>query len=241
MTELTEEEALRRGKSTLPPQWFGSAETPVLDGLMAGFASVSAHAHALLEFARRQTRILTAEAGFLDLIAFDFFGRRFRRKKQQSDEGFRQAIIDEIFRERATRRGVIRAVEALTGRACWFFEPANPRDTGGLGVASTMGWSTAGRWGSLKLPHQALCIPLRPAGSSIPNVNGFGGHLGGYGIGAVEWATPSFVRGEVTDADIYSVIDATKPAGTIIWTSIQSGSIEDQLDLNFLLDQSLLQ
>lgn len=241
MTELTEEEALRRGKSTLPSQWFGSDDTPVVNGLMAGFANVAAHAHALMEFARRQTRILTAEGGFLDLIAHDFFGRRFRRRETQDDDGFRQDIIREIFRERATRRGVVKAVEDLTGRPCWFFEPANPRDTGGLSIASTMGWSTAGRWGSLALPHQAFCVPLRPAGSSIPNVNGFNGHLGGYGVGAIEWATPSYVRGKVTDADIYAAIDATKPAGTLIWTSIQSGSIEEALDLDFLLDQSLMQ
>ena len=102
-----------------------------------------------------------------------------------------------------------------------------------------MAWSMAGRWGSLMLPHQAFIRPIRPAGSAIPYANGFGGGGGGYGVGAFMWSSPQFVDAEVTDQDIFDAIERSKPAGTIMWTSIQSDPIEDRLDDDFLTDGSL--
>ena len=47
--------------------------------------------YGLTAYARLQTRIATATDGFLDLISFDFFGRRCPGKPQESDAAFRVA------------------------------------------------------------------------------------------------------------------------------------------------------
>lgn len=232
------DDMLRRLKA-LVPDWFSSSTlTPVLDGVLAGVGAALGHAYDLRTYAHLQIRIKTATDGWLDLIAYDYFGLRFQRRVDQTDESFRVSILEEILRVRGTRAGVIKAITDLTGRVPFYFEPANPFDTGGIGVASSMGWSMAGRWGSLMLPHQAFVQPYRPMGSAIPNVNGLSGYLGGYGVGAGMWSSPTFVDAAVTDQDILDTIERTKPAGTILWTSIQANPVEDRLDDDFLTDGS---
>lgn len=231
------DDMIRRLKALIP-DWFSSATvTPVLDGVLAAPAAAMKHALDLRNYAHNQIRITTATDGWLDLIAYDYFGLSFKRRRDQSDESFRQAIIDEILRVRGTRAGVIKAIRDLTGSTPFYFEPANPTDTGGIATGS-MAWSMAGRWGSLMLPYQVLVRPYRPAGSAIPNVIGFGGSAGGYGTGAFMYSSPAFVDAEVTDQDIYNALERSKPAGTIMWTSIQSDPIEDRLDEDFVTDGS---
>jgi hypothetical protein len=45
---------------------------------------------------------------------------------------------------------------------------------------------------------------------------------GGYGRGAIEWASLAMVQGQVTDADIYDATARTMPAAAIAWTAISS-------------------
>lgn len=228
---------IRRLKAIIP-DWFSSTvATPLLDGVLAAAGAALGHSFDLRTYAHAQIRIRTATDGWLDLIAYDYFGLAFRRRAEQSDESFRQGIIDEILRARGTRPGVIKALADLTGKEPFYFEPANATDTGGIGTGS-MGWTMAGRWGSLAHPHQAFIRPYRPAGSSIPNIIGFGGGGGGYGTGAFMYASPQFVDAEVTDQDIYRAIERSKPAGTIMWTSVQSHPIENRLDEDFITDGS---
>jgi hypothetical protein len=90
-----QDDMLARIKATLPP-WFPD-EAPVLDALLSGFANVSAWIYGLIAYAKLQTRISTASDGWLDLIAYDFFGRRMTRGNR-SDTLFRSAILAELFR-----------------------------------------------------------------------------------------------------------------------------------------------
>ena len=98
------DDMLARIKATLPG-WFPS-DAPILDGLLYGFATSAAWVYGLITYAKLQTRVGTATDGFLDLIAFDFFGRRMRRGTR-SDALFRSAIIAELFRPRQTRQAII--------------------------------------------------------------------------------------------------------------------------------------
>lgn len=211
-----------RLKAVLPGGWFSQDSTPVLDGFLNGIAWALSLVYSLAAYARQQTRIRTATDGFLDLISFDFFGDRLPRKALESDAAFRSRILAELLLEKGTRKGLIRALEILTGRTPRVFESARAADTGAYNT-NTMGYGMAGGYGSLALPFQAFVTAYRPIGQGIPFVGGYGSSVGAYSTPSqLEYANPSLIQGAVTDADIYTTIDAVKPAGTILWTQISS-------------------
>lgn len=107
-----------------------------------------------------------------------------------------------------TTAAVARAADILLNNM-----PAGSIAIGGYGVA--------GAYGSVLLPYQAFVTAFRPMGQGLPFVSG-------YGISTGAYSTPSrsaygqLSGGDVTDADIYAAIDATKPVGTVAWTRISS-------------------
>lgn len=214
------DDMFRRIKAVLPP-WFPSV-SPVLDTVLYGFAAAFAGIYDFLTYTKRQTRIATAESFWLDLAAYDFFGMRFRRRTNQLDDSFRVEIIKEILRERATRVGMNNALRDLTGVEPIIFEPRNIRDTGAYNVGSRRAYNVRGGYGSLLMPAQVLIKAQRPTGSGIPNVNGYGGEIGGFGEGQLVFAQLSDIKGFVTDADIYRMVLAIKAAGVTAWVAIVS-------------------
>lgn len=230
-----------RIKSTLPMRWFGD-EHPYLDALIAGLANAWAFIYTLYAYAALQTRIKTATEGWLDLISGDFFGTGLPRLANQSDASYRARILINLFRERATRLGIIKVLQDLTGRTPIVLEPKRPQDTGAYGAPNS-GYGWAGMYGSMSLPYQAFVIAYRPAGTGIPNVAGYGTSTGGYGIASqAEIASLSMVQGAVLDADIYSAIESVKPEATIIWTQILSEPVPlpTLLGSTFVLGQSTI-
>jgi hypothetical protein len=216
-----QQDIVQRIKALLPNGWFRDS-TPMLDAVLGGIAWGLASIYDLIGYARLQTRVSTATDGFLDLISFDFFGLGLPRNPQEADGAYRARILAHLFLERATRNGLVRALQLLTGRTPWVFEPARPADTGGYNTNS-MGYCLAGGYGSLAVPFQAFVIAYRPTGQGIPNVAGYGSPEGAYSTPSQgEYANLSLIQGAVTDADIYALIDSVKPAGTIIWTRIES-------------------
>jgi hypothetical protein len=206
----------------LIPRWF-SDSTPVLDALLRGFAYAKAFVYGLIVYAALQTRILTATDGWLDMIAADFFGSSLLRAANQSDASFRARIIINMFRERGTRRAIVKVLQDLTGRTPLIFEPMRPADTGGYGQAQGLAYGLAGGYGSLLLPYQGFVTAFRPTGSGIPLVAGYGISTGGYGQASrAEYGSMSMIQGAVTDADIYAAVDSVKPAGTTVWTAISN-------------------
>jgi hypothetical protein len=212
----------RRLRGYLPP-WFGDeANTPNLNGLLNGLAYAAAYVYGLISYTKLQTRIKTATDGWLDMIAADFFGDALLRAANQSDESFRARILINIFRERATRAGLIRILQDLTGRTPIVVEPTRPMDTGSYG-GPLIGYGVAGAYGSLLLPFQAFVTAFRPTGSGIPLIAGYGVSTGGYSQPSrASYASLSMIQGAVTDADIYAAVDSVKPVATIVWTRISS-------------------
>ena len=209
-----------RLKALLPAGWF--RDSPVLDAVLTGIGAALQGVHDLTEYARKQTRITTAADGFLDLIALDFFGTALLRRVSEVDAPYRQRILAQLFLERGTRKGMIRALEILTGRTPLVFEPARPADTGGYGTGVT-GYGVAGRYGSLALPSQAFVTAYRPSGSGIPLVAGYGTPPGGYSTGSrATYSTLDQIIGAVTDADIFQTVNRAAPAGTRTWVTIQT-------------------
>lgn len=211
---------LARLKSTLPA-WFGDASTPILDGVLNGLAQLGTSMHTLYLYTQLQTRIKTATDDFLDLISADFFGSGLTRLQNESDASFRNRIIVNLIRERATRNGIVKVLQDLTGRTPQVFEPTRPADTGGYTVGG-VGYGVAGGWGSLLIPYQAFITAYRPLTSGIPYVDGYGSGAGGYGVGQIEWADINQMMTQVPDSLIYSAIDSVKAAGTTMWVKILS-------------------
>ena len=212
-----QQDMLGRLKAVLPSRWFGD-QTPVLDALLGGLAASWCWVHGILSFVAGQTRIATAQGLWLDLIANDFFGDRFRRRVGQSDAVLRANIQRELFRERATRLAIVSLLRDLTGRSPVVFEPARPTDTGGWGVA--FGYGSAGGWGNLNLPFQCFVTAARPFGNGIAQVAGWGTNGGGYGTGSLEYGSLAASQGQVTDADIYGAIATVLPVACTAWTRI---------------------
>lgn len=218
---------LARIKATLP-SWYPTS-SPILDALLSGFANVAAYVYGLIAYAKLQTRIATATDGWLDLIAFDFFGRRMPRGNR-TDALYRSAILSELFRTRATRQSYIDVLTGLTGRAPIIFEPARPMDTGayapgpsGDGKGYGLAYGVAGGYGSLLMPYQVLVTAFRPATAGIPNVIGYGGPAGGYSTPSTfEYGSLAMIQGTVTDASIYSAVDNVRAAGITAWVAIKN-------------------
>lgn len=101
-----------------------------------------------------------------------------------------------------------RAADILLGNM-----PAGSIAIGGYGVA--------GAYGSVLLPYQAFITAFRPNGQGLPFVSGYGISTGAYSAPSRS-SYGKLSVGDVTDADIYAAIDATKPIGTVAWTRISS-------------------
>lgn len=73
-------DVIKRLMAALPP-WFPAPQVaPVFNALLTAISDAFAFIYQYLQFASLQTRIKTATGGWLDLIAWDFFGARFGRR-----------------------------------------------------------------------------------------------------------------------------------------------------------------
>jgi hypothetical protein len=222
-----------RIRRLLPP-WFADA-SPLLVALLTAPATAFSFIYQLIAYAQLQTRVRTATGGWLDLIAQDFFGETARRQAGQSDTSFRNTIIVNLFRERATRRAVTQVITGLTGSTPAIFEPSRIQDTGAYATPA-MGYGVAGAYGSLLLPFQAFVVAKRPVGSGIPSVAGWGISAGGYGRPSqAEWASLASIAENITDNDIYAALDGVKPVGIILWARVLNGNPVPDVVPNFSL------
>jgi hypothetical protein len=218
-----EADILARLRAVLPARWFPDS-SPILDGLLSGFAAGWSFAYQQLQYVRAQTRIGTASGIWLDIIAQDYFGSRLVRHAGQDDSAYRSAIQRELFRERGTRNALVSVLQDLTGRTPFIFEPARTTDTGGYtssaGGGGGIAYGNAGGWGSLTLPFQCFITAYRPRGGGIAMIGGWCSAAGAYGQGAIQYASLAMVQAQVTDADIYNAVAGVLPVATIGWTRI---------------------
>ena len=220
--------------SVLPARWFPALDAaPVLNGLLSGLGQAWSFAYDLLAYAVDQARIATATGAFLDMISADFNGTSLLRKPGEGDIAFRARIVANLLRERATRLAVEDAVTSLTGGAVTVFEPMRPADTGAyaslalpaIGGGGGYGIATL-RYGSLSAPYQVFIdashpttgtVALGVAGYASISSVGDGGSIGGYGVGAAEYAPATVLGDVVTDATVEAAIASALPVSCTAW------------------------
>jgi len=210
---------VERVKRLIPGRWFAWA-APLRDASLGGLADNAAWCYQWMVFIRQQSRIATASGIFLDLISYDYL-RRTLLRAGADDTTFRIKIINAILAERVTRLGMMNALTQLLNIPPFIFEPWNPFDAGGYGEGN-FAYGQSGGWGSLQLPGQVF-IKVSRAGlrsTGVPNVEGWGGFVGGYGAGAIQYISVDTAEIGVTDQDIYDTIVRTKPTGLIVWTQV---------------------
>jgi hypothetical protein len=219
---------VNRVKYLIPFRWF-SWVAPIRDAVLGGLGDAAAWSYSWYVYAKLQSRIATSTGPFLDITSYDFLGRHLPRG-QMTDNQFRARILATILQERVTRKGMIKAVTALTGAAPWIFEPWNTGDAGAwsgpTAKIGTFAWGKAGGWGATNLPAQSFMVVTRTAFSGVPNVAGWSGAtglggLGGWGVGAIEWFGANVGQVGVTNQMIYDIINTTRPTGSISWVRIQ--------------------
>jgi hypothetical protein len=197
---------------TLLPRWFGDT-TPILAAVLRGAASLLSSGYDLIGYAKRQTRIKTATEGWLDYIAHDFFGNALRRQVSQTDAAFRQRILASLFRERATRPGLVKLITDLTGHIPTVFEPSRPLDAAAYGL-SRYG---QGRYGTRGDPFQAWVTVYRSHEATLPPEAGFY-QLSRYA--QARYAAREPLQGALTDAALLAAVHQVKPVGTVIWVQL---------------------
>jgi hypothetical protein len=214
-----QQDFVTRIRAVLPNGWF-SDDAPVLTALLNGIAYCLAVMYSLIAYTKAQTRIATASDGFLDLVAFDYFGLALQRRVSELDAALRARIFQNLLREKATRNGVIEALTILTGQTPIVFEPWRPLDCGAWNE-NICGLNVAGGWGSLAVPYQGFIIAYRPLGQGIPYLSGYNDPQGALNTPSyLAWANLNQVAGGVTDADMFATVADAKVEGTIAWMQI---------------------
>ena len=227
----------QRMAAVLPARWFPPLDdAPVLNAVLTGIGQAWSFCYALIAYARGQARLATATGAFLDMIAADFDGFGLPRHPGESDGSFRVRIAANLRRSAATRAAVTEAVTTLTERAVTLFEPMRPADTGGYAALRSPGCGGGGgygtvplRYGSLATPYQIFVDATRPdEGALALAVMGYAFYataasttaIGGYGAGAIEYASEAVLDALVTDATIEAAITAALPATCTAWVRL---------------------
>ncbi len=230
-----------RLRAALPGRWFApspntaTSATPILDAVLAGFASTWASLYTMYGYVSAQARIATAFGVLLDMISADFFGVGLPRLSNETDAVFRARIRANLFASNVTRAAILARLLALTGKQAAIFEPSYAADTGSWGAAGSTAWGGlaygyAGGYGSYALPAQLFVIAHRPAIAGIPSVAGYGSAIGGYGNGGsntyvsptIEYGSVLGATGAWTDSLIYAAVANAEAAGVTAWVQIQN-------------------
>lgn len=108
------EDMRRRLRSLVPGGWFADVAS-IRRAVFGGLSDALSWAYGLLQGVKAGTRRAGTTGWLLDVDAWGFFQESFRRRRNQGDDAFRKAYTDEIFRDRATRPAIVKALSDLTG------------------------------------------------------------------------------------------------------------------------------
>lgn len=104
-------------KEALPSSWFSKDDSKFINAILKGFAWCCDLIDNTLAEVKKQTRILTATGGFLELISGDFFGDSVPRHLNESDNTYSSRLVSTILKEKVTPLALSTVVNELMGGA----------------------------------------------------------------------------------------------------------------------------
>lgn len=217
--------------ATIPRVWFGDAalapDTPTTPSgaayaLLSGIASGDTALYSNIQTLKQNSRMLTTQdQGVLALFAQDFFGAGVLPPLVgESLENYRARIIARLLIPGGTREGIRRTVYALTGRNPVIIEPWSPLDCGAWDVP-TWGFDVAGCWTDPNPPWTGFVRVQRPlsiAANGQPYYGAWDG-VAGYDTPVLYYSDLQPLQ-TVSDATLYSAINAAKAEGTTVWVQL---------------------
>lgn len=205
-----------RLRAQIPRSWFRSS--PNFDATLQGPAWALSSIYAQITYANLQTRIKTATDGYLDLIAYDFFGNALPRIANETDGAYQARILANLFVKGPTRADMSAVLTLITGRAPTIFEPSNTTDSGGWD--GYFYWDSKGGWGD-PLPYQSFVTAYRPTGG-LQSLAEWDTYRFGWDENAY-WS--DLQATSITDAAIIAAVESTRALGTIVWLRIADSPV----------------
>jgi len=204
------------------PNWFGTDHIN-LDTILESFITTGTFHYEQLIYVALQMRLQTATDINIDAIAADYLGN-FPRRAGENDATYKKRILATLLQEKATRFGMSNALYLLTGYRPILFEPWYPPDCGGYNVASSMGYSIMGLYGSDSYAYQGFVDVFVSQFQGLANYSGYNDFLFGYSTAGGKsrgwYGGESLITEIISDQDIYDTINLTKVEGTIVWVRI---------------------
>lgn len=227
------------------PGWFGggpdssgkNSNHPNLDQLLQIFITTYYfHYNQQYLYAVLQQRIQSATDINLDLISQDYMGIYLPRFPKENDDTYRQRILANVVKEKATRPGMFNALLILTGFPPIIYEPWSAFDNGGynipvggysyfdsMGIQHRYGIFLYGSMSSATFPYQFEIVVFLHANQGLAQFPGYqvypaviasGASYYGYNYNNWWWGSNSLVTQIITNNIILQTIELTKTLGT---------------------------
>lgn len=214
--------------SLIPSGWFSdTAKTQggILYALLSAFAKGLDYISDGIAYVKAQTRIKTAFGDNLDKISTDFFGTGLLRKPGQGDDGFKAKILNRLFQEKATRKGMVQALADVGATVLEIYEPCID------GFFTDYSMSDRHRISDLN-PYTAILFISRPLNPINTNIL-----FSDYNYSDYSYMVDSNSQVyQIVDSDVFSVVEENKVAGTQVFVVLDPISIGNTTGDNEISD-----
>ena len=210
--------------ATLPQSWFSISDFSFIKAVMSGFAQCMSFFYANIQYAKVQTRINTANDGFLDLISGDFLGNAVPRLPNEVDSVYRARIMANVFLKKVTKPAIQYAVTSLFPDKVVnveIFESVSgmtiPNLATPIGHEEVPRYDYSGRYGSILQPYETwINIDVSGNNDNIVMENNGGDIVMEDGVTQIdyEWISTVGVY------PIVALLKRIKPISTVIWLTI---------------------
>jgi hypothetical protein len=231
---LTGDQLAQRLVALFPQSWVSDAEKApggILYGLAGSVGDALAKLLGQVAYAQKTTRLATAQDVALDTWSSDLFGTSLPRQPGEPDQFFRTRLQLAVLRPALTRAALVSALTSLTGYTPRVSEPWQPGDTSAYDFRSFWDYEGAvmpngtianpSRVGTPELRYQGFVEVVRPVTAQAGQGQLYGWDLGWAWDSVYGWRDPD-TSWQLGDQLVYTVINAIRPYGTIVWVKFVS-------------------
>lgn len=193
----------------LPSTWFSDAAKKsggILYAVISSFAKGLEYVEAGADYVKKQTRISTATDTNLENISVDFFSSGLPRRAGEGDSAYSKRILEQIFLEKGTKTGLIKALQSIGATVVESWEPSID------GFFTDYSKTDLNRI-SDENPYNGILFITRPLAPSQTKL-----FFTDYNYTDSSFMVDSDAQiWQIQDSDIFKVIEATKTCGTQVY------------------------